>query len=114
LGSTGWISEGYVQDREPGAGGTHYQWTRKVNGKTVSVALSCEQSLWLKTALENGHSLQATVKEMQHRSREELFKTIPNLPRRKPLSKEVLGIILSCTLIKNAHCLNFYHFKSPD
>ncbi len=36
----GWISEGYVQDRGPGAGGPCYQWTRKVQGKTVSVALS--------------------------------------------------------------------------
>ena len=29
-----WISEGYVQDRGPGAGGPCYQWTRKVKGKT--------------------------------------------------------------------------------
>ena len=39
----GWISEGYVQDRGPGAGGPCYQWTRKVRGKTLSVALSKEQ-----------------------------------------------------------------------
>lgn len=30
LAQTGWISEGYVQDRGPGAGGPCYQWTRKV------------------------------------------------------------------------------------
>ena len=40
LVQTSWISEGYVQDRGPGAGGPCYQWTRKVKGKTVSVALS--------------------------------------------------------------------------
>ena len=40
LGQVGWISEGYAQDRGPGAGGPCYQWTRKVKGKTVSVALS--------------------------------------------------------------------------
>ena len=40
LAQPGWISEGYVQDRGPGAGGPCYQWTRKVKGKTVSVALS--------------------------------------------------------------------------
>jgi hypothetical protein len=33
---------GYVQDRGPGAGGPCYQWTRKVKGKTLSVALSKE------------------------------------------------------------------------
>ena len=48
LGRAHWISEGYVQDRGPGAGGPCYQWTRKVRGKTVSVALSREQYEWLK------------------------------------------------------------------
>ena len=91
LCSVGWISEGYVQDRGPGAGGPHYQWTRKVKGKTVSVALSLEQYQWLKTAIENWRSLQKTLKEMQCLSREELFKTIAGPPRRKRLSKKVLG-----------------------
>jgi len=40
LASIDWISEGYVQNRGPGAGGPRFQWTRKVRGKTVSVALS--------------------------------------------------------------------------
>jgi hypothetical protein len=91
LCSAGWISEGYVQDRGPGAGGPHYQWTRKVKGKTVSVALSLEQYQWLKAAIENWRSLQATLKEMQRLSREELFETIEGPPRRKRLSKNVLG-----------------------
>jgi hypothetical protein len=91
LASVDWISEGYVQDRGPGAGGPHYQWTRKVKGKTVSVALSEAQYRWLKEAIENWRQLQATLKEMQRLSREELFETIPGPPRRKPLSKAVLG-----------------------
>jgi hypothetical protein len=92
LGQTGWISEGYVQDRGPGAGGPHYQWTRKVSGKTVSVALSKEQFEWLKKAIANWRSLQSTMKEMQRLSRQELFETVPGPPRRKRLSKKVLGI----------------------
>ncbi len=91
LGSVGWISEGYVQDRGPGAGGPHYQWTRKVKGKTVSVALSQAQYVWLKAAIENWRHLQATLKEMQRLSREQLFETIPGPVRKKPLSKAVLG-----------------------
>lgn len=91
LAATGWISEGYVQDRGPGAGGPHFQWTRKVKGKTVSVALSQAQYHWLKAAIENWRQLQAALKEMQRLSREELFETIPGPPRRKPLSKTVLG-----------------------
>jgi hypothetical protein len=36
-----------------GAGGPCYQWTPKVKGRTVSVALSHEQNQWLKEAIEN-------------------------------------------------------------
>jgi len=65
LGRTSWISEGYVQDRGPGAGGPKYQWTRKVKGKTVSVALSQEQFEWLRTAIEDWKTLQKLLREMQ-------------------------------------------------
>lgn len=92
LRRTGWISEGYVQDRGPGAGGPCYQWTRKLKGKTVSVALSHEQYHWLKAAIENWKSLQKTLKEMQQLSRTELFNTVPGPRRRKRLPKKVLGI----------------------
>lgn len=88
----GWISEGYVQDRGPGAGGPCYQWTRKVKAKTVSVALSKEQFDWLRQAIANWRSMQETIKQMQRLSREVLFTTVPHPPRRKRLSKKVLGI----------------------
>jgi hypothetical protein len=93
LSSTGWISEGYVQDRGPGAGGPCYQWTRKVKGKTVSVALSKEQFLWLKEAIENWKALKKTLQQMQRLSRQELFQTVPGTKRRKRLGKKVLGVI---------------------
>jgi len=86
LTAAGWISEGYVQDRGPGAGGPCYQWTRKVKGKTVSVALSQEQYEWLKTAIANWRTVQKVLKQMQKMSREELFETISGPPRRKRLS----------------------------
>ena len=93
LAKVGWISEGYVQNRGPGAGGPCYQWTRKVRGKTISVALSAEQFAWLKEAIENWRKLQQTLKEMQRLSRQVLFATVPNPPRRKKLGKKVLGLI---------------------
>jgi hypothetical protein len=93
LSALGWISEGYVQDRGPGAGGPCYQWTRKVRKKTVSVALSKEQFEWLSQAIENWNQAKATLKEMQQLSREVLFTTVPNPPRRKRLGKKVLGLI---------------------
>ena len=93
LAQTGWISEGYVQDRGPGAGGPCYQWTRKVRRKTISVALSKEQYDWLKTAIENWKQAQQKLKEMQKLSRQVLFASKPHPPRRKRLSRRVLGLI---------------------
>jgi hypothetical protein len=93
LGRVGWISEGYVQERGPGAGGPCYPWTRKVRGKTVSVALSKEQYEWLKMAIENWREMQQTIKEMQRLSRRVLFTTMPHPRRRKSLGRKVLGLI---------------------
>jgi len=93
LADVGWISEGYVQDRGPGAGGPCYQWTRKVRGKTVSVALSRQQYEWLREAITNWRQVQQTLKTMQRLSREVLFSTVPHPPRRKKLGKKVLGLI---------------------
>src|SRR5258706_15908041 len=89
LADLGWISQGYVQDRGPGAGGPCYQWTRKVKAKTLSVALSKEQFQWLKQAIENWRTLQSILKQMQQLSRQELFETVPGPTRRKRLSKKV-------------------------
>ncbi len=92
LGATGWISEGYVQNRGPGAGGPCYQWTRKVKGKTVSVALSPEQFRALQRAVENWKQTKKIIKAMQELSRAEIFTTLPDTKRRKRLTKKVLGI----------------------
>ena len=92
LAQIGWISEGYVQDRGPGAGGACYPWTRKVKGQTVCVALSKEQYQWLKVAIANWRTVQATLRQMQRLSRQVLFTTIPGTQRRKRLSKKTLGL----------------------
>ncbi|MBC8097214.1 MAG: hypothetical protein H7Y43_15525 [Akkermansiaceae bacterium] len=93
LSRSGWISEGHAQNRGPGAGGPCFQWTRKVKGKTVSVALSEEQFNALQQAIENWKKTRKIIKRMQQLSREEIFTTLPGTKRRKPLSKKVLGII---------------------
>src|SRR5450631_2980555 len=87
LAKMGYISNGYVQDRGPGAGGPCYQWTRKVKGKTVSVALSQQQYAALKQAIENWRDLQLILERMQELSREVIFGTLPNPLRRKRLGK---------------------------
>jgi hypothetical protein len=93
LGQIGWISHGYVQNRGPGAGGPCYQWTRKVKGKTVSVALSEPQFTALKQAIDNWRGLQEILQRMQELSRAVIFGTLPNPPRRKRLGKKVLGLV---------------------
>jgi hypothetical protein len=93
LAAIGWISHGYVQDRGPGAGGPCYQWTRKVRKKTVSVALSKEQYEVMKEAIGNWRLVQETLQRMEQISRAVLFETVPGPPRRKALSKKVLGLI---------------------
>ena len=93
LAKVGWISQGYVQNRGPGAGGPCYQWTRKVKGKTVSVALSKEQYEWLGEAIAQWRQVQATLNEMQRLSRRVLFETVPHPPRRKKLGQKVLGLV---------------------
>jgi hypothetical protein len=86
------MSDGTVQDRSATPGASHYQWTRKVKAKTVSVALSREQYEWLKAAIENWRRVQSTLKEMHRLSREELFETVPEPNRRKRLSEKALGV----------------------
>ena len=93
LARTGWMSEGYVQDRGPGAGGACYPWTRKVKGKTVCVALSKPQDEWLKQAIANWRTVQKILRQMQRLSREELFESLPHPKRRKRLGKRVLGLV---------------------
>lgn len=93
LAGVGWISEGYAQNRGRGAGGPCFQWTRKVKGKTVSVALSEEQFEALTKAIVTWQKTKQILKRMQQLSREEIFTTLPGTKRRKRLGKKVLGLI---------------------
>ena len=93
LAATGWISQGYAQDRGPGAGGPCYQWTRKEGRKTVSVALSKKQYQALAQAIENWRQVEAILNQMQSLTRQVIFGTLPDIRRRKLLTKKVLGII---------------------
>jgi len=94
LAQIGYISQGSVLDRSklrrPRSG---YQWTRKVARKTITVALSPEQFHSLKQAVENERRLWKTIERMEKISRQILFETVPNPPRRKKLGKKALGLI---------------------
>jgi len=93
LRGIGYISQGTVFQRNATQQGSRYVWTRKVAAKTVTVALSKEQYQWLRRAVANQRELQRIVRRMQTLSRQVLFQTVEGVPRRKPLSKNVLGLI---------------------
>lgn len=65
LGQMGWVALGSVLERKlPGGGGPRYQWSRRVEGKTVTVALSQEQFAWLKQAIANQRRAEALLSQM--------------------------------------------------
>ena len=93
LSQSGWIALGSVLERgKPGQGGPRYQWSRRVKGKTVTVALSAEQFAWLKAAIANQRELWATLDQMQKITLDYMWKNLPSTSRRKRLSKNTLGL----------------------
>jgi len=93
LAKVGYISQGSVQDRTARPkGGAGYQWTRKVAGKTVTVALTEEQFQKMKEAVHNKRKLAQIIRRLEAISRQILFQTYPHPARRKTLSHKVLGL----------------------
>jgi hypothetical protein len=94
LGQTGYVSQGSVLQRSVDASGrSGYQWTRKVDQKTVSVSLSRSQFVALRQAVANERKLWKTVQTMERLSRKIIFASTSDTRRRKRLSKKVLGLI---------------------
>lgn len=92
LGRTGWVALGSVIERnQPGQGGPRYQWSRRVEGKTVTVALSAEQFAWLGKAIANQRKVWAILERMHRITLRQMWKTLPSTSRRKRLSKRTLG-----------------------
>jgi len=89
----GWVALGSVLERKlPGQGGPRYQWSRRVRGKTVTVALSAEQFAWLKQAIANQRQAQSLLSQMHRLTLDYMWKHLPSAPRRKHLSKNTLGL----------------------
>jgi len=93
LGRTGWIALGSVLERKvPRGGGPRYQWSRRVEGKTISVALSYEQFLWLKAAITNQRQIETLIRRMHRLTLASMWKSLPSTTRRKRLGKKTLGL----------------------
>jgi len=94
LAHIGYISQGSVLDRSklrPARFG--YQWTRKLKGKTVTVALSRPEFEALGHAIANQRKLNQTLRQMEQISRRILFTNRSKAGQRKPLRQKVLGLI---------------------
>lgn len=92
LGQIGLLSQGSVQDRTARqGGGAGYQWTRKVEQKTVTVSLTPEQYVQMKDAVANYRRLRRQLSELEKLSRRIIFQRVPHPSRRKRLSQKVLG-----------------------
>jgi hypothetical protein len=93
LAQTGWVALGSVVERnQPGQGGPRYQWSRRVNQKTVTVALSREQFEWLSQAIQRNRKAWELLEQMHQQSLEYMWKTLPSTTRRKRLTKKTLGL----------------------
>jgi len=93
LGQIGWLALGSVLERRlPGQGGPRYQWSRRVEGKTVTVALSAQQFAWLKSAIANQRKAWDLLSRMHQLTLKYMWKHLPSTSRRKKLSRKTLGL----------------------
>lgn len=93
LAKLGWVVLGSLVERgEPGQGGPRYQWSRRVDGKTVTVALSREQFDWMKLAIQNQRAVNEILSTLHKLSLEYMWEHLPSTSRRKRLSKKTLGL----------------------
>jgi hypothetical protein len=69
------------QASPPRLHGPYYQWTRKVDGKTVTVRLTLEQAQLLAAWIDNGRQLDRIVAQMERlslRATDRLLKELPS------------------------------------
>lgn len=85
-----WILQGSVNEKLPPPGSTaaraSYTWTRKVRGKTVTVALSPQQSRAFRRAIKANRRLEKALKSMRELSQIALTESLPGVKKvHKPM-----------------------------
>jgi hypothetical protein len=91
LGKQPWILQGSVNERPPPPESTSaratYTWTRKVRGKTITVALSPQQARAFRRAIEANRRLEKTLAEMRRLSQQALTESLPGVKKIDPSKK---------------------------
>ena len=80
-----WLVQGSVNvvtQKSPGAGVT-YTWTRKVRAKTITVALSKEQAVAFRQAIETNRRIEEALACLRDVSQDALLTTLPGVARRR-------------------------------
>ena len=63
--------------------GPYYLWTRKLEGKTLSIAITQQQYSALKEAIANQKKLDKTLSQMRSLAEEIIFAQTPGVKKRK-------------------------------
>ena len=80
-----WLVQGSVNiiaPKSPAASVT-YTWTRKVRAKTVTVALSPQQSVAFRQAVEANRSIEAALNRLRQVSQAALLTEVPGVTKRR-------------------------------
>jgi hypothetical protein len=78
------------QESPPRLHGPYYQWTRKVDGKTVTVRLTPEQAQLLGGWIETGREMERIIAEMERLSllaTDRMLKELPFPARKTPAER---------------------------
>ena len=62
---------------------THYKWTRKLKGKTVSETLSKEQFEAFEEAIEANRQVEETLRRMRQIAQQAILRALPDSPRKR-------------------------------
>ena len=80
-----WLVQGSVNEVAPTSpsGGVTYTWTRKVRAKTVTVALSQQQAVAFRQAIEANREVEAAFSRLREISQTALLTDLPGVTKRR-------------------------------
>ncbi|MEK7994212.1 MAG: DUF6788 family protein [Planctomycetota bacterium] len=80
-----WLVQGSVNVVAPTSpsGSVTYTWTRKVRGKTVTVALSRQQFVTFRRAIEVNRRIEAALSQLREVSQTALLSEVPGVSKRR-------------------------------